>query len=335
MDLDLGQVRAFVAATDHGNIGRAATSLHLTQQALSKRIARLERQVGTLFDRDHKGVALTARGEHFLPAARALLETAALALATAREEPAPGLQVDVWGPLGPLETIVRSFAVDHPEAAVDIGMRRNFPAALDALVRGELDGAFGNVANLQPPLPDGLSSMLVALTELAGLVSESGALATAEVVGAEDLRRHGLGVPAQASRQEISAFLREYAEAVNAPLVTDTRNTYYDDLVERIAADPSTVTLVPADWRVPDDADVRLVPVRPVALFPWYFVWRTASPQPLTRQLVGALRAARDLSAVSGDERWLPAASRHDLQEAAGAGARASHPQSRRQAGPG
>jgi hypothetical protein len=31
---------------------------------------------------------------------------------------------------------------------------------------------------------------------------------------------------------------------------------------------------------------------------------------------VRALRDARDLSASSGDERWLPAASRRDLQEA-------------------
>jgi DNA-binding transcriptional LysR family regulator len=318
MDLDVAQVRAFVAAADHGNFGRAAGSLFLTQQALSKRIARLERQVGTLFDREHAGVSLTSRGERFLPVARSLLETADHALARARGEPAPALQVDVWGPPAPMEGIVRAFAIDHANVAVDIGMRRNFPAALDALGRGELDGAFGNIANLRSPLPEGLSTMLVALTALGALVSDTGELAAAEVIGAEDLRRHGVGVPAQASRQEFSAFLVEYARAVGAPVATETRNTYYDDLVERVAADPSAVTLVPAEWQVPDGADVHMLPLHPVPLFPWYFVWRTASPQPLVAELARALRAARDLPDAGADERWLPALAQRHVEDATG-----------------
>jgi DNA-binding transcriptional LysR family regulator len=60
MDLDGAQVRAFVVAAEHGHIGRAAASLFLTQQAVSKRIARLEGVVGTLFARGPGGVALTA-----------------------------------------------------------------------------------------------------------------------------------------------------------------------------------------------------------------------------------------------------------------------------------
>ena len=313
MDLDLAQVRAFVAAAEQGNFGRAARSLFLTQQALSKRIARLESAVGVLFEREHAGVSLTARGERFLPAARSLLETADHALAEAQGGPTAALQVDVWGSLGPLEAIVRSFALEHSDAAIDIGMRRNFPAALDALGRGELDGAFGNVANHQPPLGEELSSMIVSLTALAGLVSESGELAGARMISVEDLRRHGLGIPGEASRQEIAGFLSEYGEAVNAPLVSETRNTYFDALVERVAADDSAVTLVPADWPVPDDVGVRLVPVRPLPLFPWYFVWRTASPHPLVEPLVEALRGARDLSGAIDDEGWLPVTARRDI----------------------
>ena len=86
MELDVRQVRAFAAVVEYAHFGRAARSLFLTQQALSKRIARLESQVGTLFDRASSGPTLTPRGRRFLPAARRLLEAADHALAVALDE---------------------------------------------------------------------------------------------------------------------------------------------------------------------------------------------------------------------------------------------------------
>lgn len=90
MDLDLRRVRAFVAAADHRHIGRAAAALFLTQQAMSKRLARLEDDIGILFERGPTGVTLTPTGERFLPAARHLLEVADHAAATARADHTPG-----------------------------------------------------------------------------------------------------------------------------------------------------------------------------------------------------------------------------------------------------
>jgi DNA-binding transcriptional LysR family regulator len=46
VDLDLANVRAFVAVVEQRHFGRAAATLHLTQQALSKRVARLEARSG-------------------------------------------------------------------------------------------------------------------------------------------------------------------------------------------------------------------------------------------------------------------------------------------------
>jgi DNA-binding transcriptional LysR family regulator len=220
---DLRQVRAFVAAAEHGHFGRASQSLFLTQQALSKRIAGLEAQLGVMFDRGPTGVSLTERGERFLPAAYRLLEAADHALATGLGEgPAP-LRVDVWGPIDPPESTVRAFAVAHPDAIVEVSMRRNLPAALAAVSRNELDIAVGNLANFDAPLPDGLSSRLVAVTEAAALVYELGQLARADTTTTDELRGYGLAVPLQPSRQEFASFVTEYAEALGVPLSTEVR----------------------------------------------------------------------------------------------------------------
>ncbi|MFC7641687.1 LysR family transcriptional regulator [Streptosporangium lutulentum] len=63
MDLDLAQVRAFVQAAGELHFGHAAEELSISQQALSKRIARLESTLGRrLLDRGGQGVRLTEAG---------------------------------------------------------------------------------------------------------------------------------------------------------------------------------------------------------------------------------------------------------------------------------
>jgi DNA-binding transcriptional LysR family regulator len=303
VDLDLRQVRAFVAVADHGHFGRAARALFLTQQALSKRVAGLETQVGTLFERHPAGASLTDRGERLLPAARGLLEAADHALATALSEPDGSLRVDVWGPVDPPEALVRAFAAAHPDAVVEVSRRSNLPAALDALRRHELDAVLGDIAHLKKaPLGDDLSARLVAVTPLAGLV---GGPATVEELTPDDLRRQGLAVPEQPSRVEFAGFICEFATAIGAPTTTETRGAHLDGLVERVGTD--AITLVPAGWPPPDAGGVAVVPIRPAPLFPWYVVWRTGSPRPLVRRLVRFLEEHADVAEAEG---WLPAAAR-------------------------
>jgi hypothetical protein len=68
MELDLTQVRAFVEVAEQLHFGRAAARLFLTQQALSKRIQRLEHAVGEpLLVRGSRGVQLSDAGQRFLP----------------------------------------------------------------------------------------------------------------------------------------------------------------------------------------------------------------------------------------------------------------------------
>jgi DNA-binding transcriptional LysR family regulator len=89
VELDLAQIRAFIAVVDHQHFGEAAQALWLSQQAVSKRVARLEAMLGPLFERRRGGVSLTPVGQRLLPAARRLLEAADEAAKSARSAPLP------------------------------------------------------------------------------------------------------------------------------------------------------------------------------------------------------------------------------------------------------
>ncbi|WP_432258610.1 LysR family transcriptional regulator [Cupriavidus sp. TMH.W2] len=61
--MKLHQLRVLLAVAEHGSIHEAARALHISQPALSKAIAELERELGvTLLSRSVRGVSLTAYG---------------------------------------------------------------------------------------------------------------------------------------------------------------------------------------------------------------------------------------------------------------------------------
>jgi DNA-binding transcriptional LysR family regulator len=74
--MDLAQLEAFVAVVDEGTFTAAAARLHLSQPALSRRIATLEAELGVaLFERVGRAVRLTPAGRDALdPARRSLHE---------------------------------------------------------------------------------------------------------------------------------------------------------------------------------------------------------------------------------------------------------------------
>jgi DNA-binding transcriptional LysR family regulator len=76
----------FKAVADVRHFGNAAADLGMTQPPLSQGIRRLERHLGVrLFDRDARGVRITAAGRRLLPAARDLLDAADDLVSTARD----------------------------------------------------------------------------------------------------------------------------------------------------------------------------------------------------------------------------------------------------------
>ena len=72
--LDIAPLRSFVAVADCGGFQRAATSLHLSQAAVSQHVRRLQAAIGRqLVERDGRGSRFTTDGETLLSQARRIL----------------------------------------------------------------------------------------------------------------------------------------------------------------------------------------------------------------------------------------------------------------------
>ncbi|QSP93745.1 LysR family transcriptional regulator [Marinobacter salinisoli] len=73
--MDSNALKAFLAIVDHGSFSEAAEALHLTQPAISKRLAALEHQLdATLLDRSQRHIGLTDAGRRLVPHARRILD---------------------------------------------------------------------------------------------------------------------------------------------------------------------------------------------------------------------------------------------------------------------
>ncbi len=71
----LAQIEGFIEIARQGNMGRAASSLSISQPALSARIQALEDDLGAaFFRRSHSGMTLTPAGRAFLPHAERAIE---------------------------------------------------------------------------------------------------------------------------------------------------------------------------------------------------------------------------------------------------------------------
>ena len=154
-------MRTFVAAADAGQFSDAAADLSITQQAVSKRIAALEKDLGArLFTRTARGAELTIDGQTFLPHARDLLQAAERAAASVR----PGhraLRVDVVGRRLAPAALLRDFHQAHPETELDVVTLFDAGAAIAAVRSGAVDASFRAVTVPARQLPDGLAAARV------------------------------------------------------------------------------------------------------------------------------------------------------------------------------
>ncbi|WP_426507792.1 LysR family transcriptional regulator [Dactylosporangium sp. McL0621] len=295
--MDLDAVRTFVAAADAGRFQEAAAELAITQQAVSKRIAALERDLNVrLFTRTARGARLTADGQAFLPHARELLRVAERADASVR----PGrraLRVDVVNRRIAAAVLLQDFYRVCPQIDLDVvTLAGDVDTAAAAVGAGTVDATFHAVPGPDHRLPDGIGAAHVLDEPHELLVGPRHPLADAAAVTPAELAGHRIRMPGLAAGTEWGAYYDELAAVFG--LTIDVVGPIFGNeaLLAEIAASADVATLVGAgSWYMwPDAYDLRRVPVRdPAPVYPMSLLWRLDNPHPALGRLRSYLQGRR------------------------------------------
>jgi len=152
--MNLRHIEAFVAVADELHFGRAAKRLHIEQSPLSRRISRLEADLGlTLLHRNGRAVRLTAAGQAFLEDARRVLLACDLAQARARDAAAGyrgTLRIGLAGDIGRtrLAALLALCRLEAPEVNVRLS-EVPLPQLVYGLGSGLFDAGLGSVGQVE------------------------------------------------------------------------------------------------------------------------------------------------------------------------------------------
>jgi DNA-binding transcriptional LysR family regulator len=281
---ELRQLRTFVAVAEERNFTRAAERLHLAQQAVSKSVRQLERELGVeLLERTTREVRLTPAGAALLTAGRETLAAADAAFARAREvgtalagkvrigaTPAVGAAV-----LGEVVDVLRDGAPELSVAALELRPGEISRSLRDrdvdlVLARTWYGGPEVESASLRPT-----PAILVVPADYP--LAERRAVEPAELDGERLLTWSPPGTP--------------YTDLLIARLAA--ANARVEPVESRITGAPAftelatrrAVALVPTGWP-PADGVVR-VPIRDEVTLPLLVLWATGPPP----AAVGRIRA--------------------------------------------
>ncbi|SPF03134.1 LysR family transcriptional regulator [Streptomyces sp. MA5143a] len=302
-------LRAFLAVVDELHFTRAAARLYIAQQALSRDVRRLERELGVeLFVRTTRQVALTPDGERLVPYARRVLE-AQDALVGAFRQARP-LLVDLNSPgLATGVRVLRRARELVPDVELLARYESGLTYAAAEILAGRLDVSFGRFAGLDPAVRARLAQQPVRYEPMAVILPEDHRLAALDAVPLAELRGEtvyaGAGNPRTPEWTELARELfagRGIDLAPAVPLVVG------EEEFARVMAKTRTPVLAVVDFP-PMPRSVLRPLVDPVPLSPVSLVWRKGFTHPGLDALRRAAmeRAGAEVWLSYPEDGWIPA----------------------------
>lgn len=290
--MEFRHLRYFLVLAEELHFGRAARRLSISQPPLSLNIQQLEASVGAkLLTRNSKSVQLTAAGQAFVPAARALLDQAAQAAGHARDVGqgmAGSLAIGFSGTMlySGLPRILERFQAEHPLLRLTL-KELNSSEQLIELAHDRLDLGFVHTTRVPPEL----SQVLVSSQAFVGCLPAGHALARKRSISLQQLQ----GEPFAVVSRTVSP---DYHERI---LMICTEAGFYPEIryelrhwlsVVSLVSQGMGVALVPAALRQSAMAGAAFVPLD-AATTPYetHCLWKTARDHQALAAFVKAVRA--------------------------------------------
>ena len=195
--MDTQNLRAFLLVAETGSFSLAAQKLHLTQPAVSKRIALLEEQLNTaLFDRIGRTISTTEAGEALLPHARAVQRELQAAEQSVRDldgEVRGRLRLATSHHIGlhRLPPVLSFFSKAFPAVQLDIDFMDS-EQAYELTLRGEVELA---VVTLAPAPVANIVTRPIWADPLDFMVQQDHELTQGKSLDLNDLSRHPAILP--------------------------------------------------------------------------------------------------------------------------------------------
>ena len=290
--MEFRHLRYFLVLAEELHFGRAARRLSISQPPLSLNIQQLEASVGAkLLTRNSKSVQLTAAGQAFVPAARALLEQAAQAAGHARDVGqgmAGSLAIGFSGTMlySGLPAILERFQAEHPLLRLTL-KELSSSEQLVELAHDRLDLGFVHTTRVPPEL----SQILVSSQAFICCLPAGHALARKRTLSLPALQ----GEPFAVVSRTVSP---DYHDRI---LAICTEAGFYPEIryelrhwlsVVSLVSQGMGVALVPAALRQSAMAGAAFVPLD-AATTPYetHCLWKTARDHQALAAFVKAVRA--------------------------------------------
>jgi DNA-binding transcriptional LysR family regulator len=292
-EVELRQLRYFIAVAEELHFGRAAARLHMAQSPLSRQIKGLERELrAELLRRTTRSVALTPAGEMLLVRGRRLLEQADQTVRSVREVDRDGSPVRMAFTACAANALLGKVleAVRRETGGLPVDVRTDVltPAQVDAIAGDRVD--LGFVVRSTVPEPDALAVRTLQVDPLALVAPRTHPLVGRERVGLCDV-----------AAEDFVAFARDSGSAVRAAFERACREAGFRPRIVHEARDTGTLLgLVAAGvgcavlpWSIRDGAaaGIAVLPLSGAGLVELAMVWRCQEPRRRVRDVVAAVLA--------------------------------------------
>jgi LysR family transcriptional regulator for metE and metH len=298
--LEVRDLRVVLALAAAGSTAQAASSLHLTQPAVSRALLSAEDRLGTkLFERTPKGLVLTSAGERLAAgAARLLVELGDLEHRTVTPATTPArirVVCQCYTAYHWLPSALVSLRAALPQLEIALAVEHT-DGPVEALAAGKIDVALLTSA---PLVGEGLVERKLFADEVVFIVSASHPLARKKTLTPADLRQTPLVTATAASRESEWFMTRVFGRA--RPRLRFERLPLTEAILDVTRAGMGIAIL--SEWIVSPhlgqgDLVVKRLSAGPL-MRPWRLAWRREVDD-AARRLLGALQASVPRARLAG-----------------------------------